>query len=161
VKGSTVLGGALLVLVVVVAARHGDHTSANTPAPSATHHSDTPAPAVTASVTGTEYARDAHNPNTGTHYAECRATDGTEYRVVVSAATEYSLHNGQPCPAGPRLPTVRQQYPALYNELMKPLPYHGGDADGPCGAWSAADKDIADQARAEWQRCMDTPGHGR
>ncbi|MEV6607444.1 hypothetical protein [Kutzneria sp. NPDC051319] len=160
-RGSPLLGGALLVLVVV-AARHSDHTSTTpaalpAPAGAATHHSDTPAPAVTASVTGTEYARDSNNPTTGTHYAECRAADGSEYRVVVDAATEYRLRTGQPCPAGPHLPTVRQQHPEIYDALTAPLPFNGGDADGPCGAWSAATKEIADQERAAWQRCMANP----
>jgi hypothetical protein len=109
-------------------------------------------------VTGTEYARDSNQPSTGTHYAECRATDGTEYRVLISAATDDSLRTGQPCPPGPHLPTVRQQNPELYDQLTAPLPYNGGDSHGPCWAWSAADKATADQERAAWQRCMDTHG---
>ncbi|MEV6604726.1 hypothetical protein [Kutzneria sp. NPDC051319] len=166
-KGRTVLGGALLVVVVVVAARHSGHASTPTPAAlpapagAATHHPDTTTAAVTASVTGTEYSRDAHNPNTGTHYAECRATDGTEYRVVVDAATEYRLRTGQPCPAGPHLPTVRQQHPEIYDALTAPLPFNGGDANGPCWAWSADDQEHADQERAAWQRCMDAHAASR
>ncbi|EWM14610.1 hypothetical protein [Kutzneria sp. 744] len=167
--GTTALTGGLLVLVVVAAARNGDHTTTHTPTPplapaaGTTHHPDPTATgrAGTATVTGTEYARDPNNPATGTHYAECRDTDGSEYRVVVSAATEYSLRTGQPCPAGPHLPTVRQQYPELYDELTKPLPYNGGDPDGPCGSWSAVDQALAEQARAAWQRCMTAHGNSQ
>ncbi len=113
-------------------------------------------------VTGTEYDRDPNNPATGTHYAECTGPDGTQYRVIVSAATEYSLHRGQPCPDGPHVPTVRQENPELYDEIQsalnQPLPYHGGDSNGPCWAWSAPDKATADQARAEWNQCMANGG---
>jgi hypothetical protein len=159
-----VLAGAAFVLIVAAAARPGNHTSthpAATPAPApapATRPAPQAGAAGTATVTGTEYARDPNNPATGTHYAECRATDGTEYLVVVDATTEYSLRTGQPCPAGPHLPTARQQHSEIYDALTAPLPYHGGDADGPCWAWSAADKATADQERAAWQRCMNAHG---
>jgi hypothetical protein len=166
VKATTVVTGAVLVLVVAAAARPGEHTSvhppAATPAPApATRPAPQAGAAGTATVTGSEYARDPNNPATGTHYAECRASDGTDYLVVVDAATEYRLRTGQPCPAGPHLPTARQQHPELYDEITKPLPYNGGDADGPCWAWSAATQDIADQERAAWDRCMANHGGTR
>jgi hypothetical protein len=115
-------------------------------------------------VTGSEYERDPHNPTTGTHFADCRDGNG-EYRVIVSAATEYSLRPGQPCPAGPRVPTVRQQDPGLYDQVQSalnaPVPYNGGNPDGPCGSWSASDQADADQMRAAWERCMETHGGDR
>ena len=89
-------------------------------------------------VTGTEYDRDPNNPATGTHYAECTGPDG------------------------PHVPTVRQENPELYDEIQsalnQPLPYHGGDSNGPCWDWSAADQATADQARAEWNQCMANGG---
>jgi hypothetical protein len=119
----------------------------------------------TATVTSSEYERDSTNPATGTHYAECRAADGSEFRVVVSADTEYRLRTGQPCPDGPHVPTVRQDNPGLYDQIQsalnQPLPYSGGDPNGPCGSWAAADKADADQMRADWQRCMAAHGGTR
>lgn len=117
-----------------------------------------------ATVTGTESSGDKTSPTGLTHYADCRAdTNGTEFRVIVSAATEYSLRSGQPCPAGQRVPTARQQNPELYDEIQSalnaPLPYSGGDPNGPCGSWGAADKADADQMRADYEKCMANGGN--
>lgn len=80
--------------------------------------------------------------------------------MIVSADTMYSLRSGQPCPAGPHVPTARQENPGLYDEIQSalnsPLPFNGGDANGPCGSWAAADKADADQMAAEYQQCMAT-----
>jgi len=113
-------------------------------------------------VTGTESSGDKTKAGGLTHYADCTAADGTAFRVVVSADTEYSLHAGQPCPAGSHVPTVQQEDPELFNEILgalnQPLPYNGGN-DGPCGAWSTDTKAHADQAQADWERCMADPQH--
>lgn len=112
----------------------------------------------TGTVTGTESSGDRTKPNGLIHYADCTGPDGSQCRVIVTAATEYSLRPGQPCPDGPHVPTVRQQNPELYDQLQsalnQPLPYSGGDSNGPCGSWGAADKADADQAQAEWNQCM-------
>lgn len=108
-------------------------------------------------VTDTSYVRDPNNPATGTHYASCRNPDGSGYRVVITAAQDNGgLHKGAPCPPGAHLPLPQDQFPDLWNELTKPLPFNGGDANGPCGSWSAADKADADQMQTSWQQCMAT-----
>jgi hypothetical protein len=149
---------ALLLLVVIAVARSGN-TNHPRPAP-ASSPSTSVGSTGPATVVGTEYERDSDNPTTGTHYADCRAGGG-EYRVVVSAATEYRLRDGAPCPAGPHLPTARQEDPGLYDVLTAPLPFHGGDANGPCGEWEAADQADADSMRAGYARCMSGHGGGR
>lgn len=121
-----------------------------------------PAPIASgATVTGTESSGDKSKAGGITHYADCTAADGGEFRVVIGAAAVYSA--GQPCPAGAHLPTVRQENPALFDEIVsalsQPLPHNGGDANGPCGSWGTADKAGADQAQAAWQRCMADPQH--
>lgn len=113
-------------------------TAATSCAPAATEPAGTGAVVV---ATGFE-RNGAGDP--GTHYAECTTPAGDRYRVKVSAAKEYSLNNGDTCPSGPRLPMpdpgmVRD----LQKELEKPLPYEGGNPDGPCGAWGTVDKDEA------------------
>ncbi len=141
-----------LVLVAFAAAKAG----------STVHPPTRPTGSGTATVVGSEYERDADHPTTGTHYADCRAADGSQYRVAVSADTEYRLRDGQPCPNGPHLPTAQQQNPALYDQvsaaLNAPLPYHGGDANGPCGEWDAADQADANAMRTAYARC--TAQHG-
>ncbi|HEX9337765.1 MAG TPA: hypothetical protein VF892_17855 [Pseudonocardiaceae bacterium] len=143
----------VLVLVAIAAAR----------AASTGHAPARPAGAM-ATVVGSEYERDPDHP-AGIHYADCRAGDGSQYRVVVSAGTEYRLRQGQRCPTGPHVPTARQENPALYDQvsaaLNAPMPYHGGDANGPCGEWEAADQADADALRVGYARCMAGQGSGR
>lgn len=111
----------------------------------------------TATVTGTSYTRDSNDPTTGTHYASCRNPDGSGYQVVITAAQgNGGLHNGDPCPAGAHLPLPQDEFPDIWSALNQSLPYNGGDANGPCGSWSAADKADADQRQASWQQCMAT-----
>lgn len=111
-----------------------------------------------ATVTGTEAGGDRTVPGGLTHYADCTDTDGTPFRVIVDADTEYKLRAGQRCPDGPHLPTARQQNPGLFDQiqsaLTQPLPYNGGDPNGPCGSWAAADKADADRLRDEYDKCM-------
>lgn len=136
---------ALVIVVLAVQGGASGHTPTSTSG------------AGTATVVGTAYARDSTNPTNGTHYADCRNPDGTGYRVVITAAQDNGgLHAGDPCPAGAHLPLPQDEFPDLWNELTKPLPYNGGDANGPCGSWAAADKADADQMQAHWQQCMAT-----
>lgn len=146
---------AAIVIVLVLVAIAATRTAA-------TGHTPTrPVGSTTATVVGSEYERDPDHP-AGTHYADCRAADGSQYRVVVSADTEYRLREGQPCPDGPHMPTTRQANPALYDEvsaaLNAPMPYHGGDANGPCGEWEATDQANADAMRAAYDQCMTHQG---
>lgn len=130
--------------------------------PTNTGGATTGSPVATATVTGSESSGDKTKPNGLTHYADCTGADGSEFRVIVSADVEYSLRSGQPCPGGAHVPTARQENPGLYDEIQSalnaPLPYNGGDANGPCGSWSAADKADADQMRAWWNKCMAAQG---
>jgi hypothetical protein len=161
---TTIVLALLLVLVAVAQSGHSVHHSASTVAasPSTVTGSVRPPGIGLATVTGTEYERDPDHPATGTHYADCRSADGNEYRVVVSADLEYRLREGQPCPVGPHVPTARQDNPALYNQissaLAAPMPYHGGDANGPCGEWGAADQADANAMRAAYAQCMTSQG---
>ena len=165
-------GGAVvaLVAVVLIAGHPGHHqpTATSSAAPAAapsTVHTSTRPNGSAATVVGSEYERDSDHPATGTHYADCQAVDGTQYRVAVSADTEYQLRDGQPCPNGPHLPTAQQKNPALYDQvsaaLNAPLPYHGGNANGPCGDWEAADQADADAMRTAYAQCMTDQGGNR
>jgi hypothetical protein len=129
-----------------------------------------PKPAISTSsnagtVTGTESAGDKTKPNGITHYADCAGPDGVPYLVAISAATDNSLHAGAPCPAGPHLPTFQQAHPDEFAEIMsainQPMPYTGGDANGPCGSWAVPDKASADQAEVVYKQCMAKHGGGR
>lgn len=42
----------------------------------------------------------------------------------------------------------------LYDQMNRPLPYSGGDIDGPCGAWQAATPQLAAKHRDAHQRCL-------
>lgn len=156
---------AVLALIVVALFGHGTQPARPTAPARVPATSSTASPAGPATVLDTTYERDSNNPSTGTHYADCRTSDGTEFRVVISAAQDYGgLTKGDRCPDGPRLPTPREQNPGLYDELSSamnsPMPYSGGNADGPCGQWSAADPTDAAQMRSAYQQCMAQHGGG-
>jgi hypothetical protein len=88
-------------------------------------------------VSGTEFDREGAS---GTHYAECTTPTGGRYRVRVSAKTDYTLRNGQPCPTGRHEPMPQDAHPDLYRELQQRLPYGGGDINSRCGEWQTVDK---------------------
>lgn len=98
-------------------------------------------------VVSTEAERDG--TTTTTHYADCALPTGEQYRVKIPAAMEYQLHNGQPCPDGPQLPMPYVDH-HLESQLMAPMPYRGGDPNGPCGTWETNDKQVA---RWDAQHC--------
>jgi len=45
----------------------------------------------------------------------------------------------------------------LYREMTRPLPYGGGDIDGPCGAWEAATPQDAKEMAATHRDCLKNP----
>lgn len=45
----------------------------------------------------------------------------------------------------------------LYREMTRPLPYSGGDIDGPCGSWSAATPQDAEEMAAIHRDCLKNP----
>lgn len=157
---------AALALVAVALINHAGTVPTRPIAPAGVPPTSSPAsPAGPATVVDTMYERDPNNPSTGTHYADCRASDGAEWRVVISASQDYGgLTKGDRCPDGPHLLTPRQENPGLYDEissaLNSPMPYSGGNADGPCGAWSAADPTDAAQMSTAYQQCMAQHGAG-
>ena len=151
---------AILAAIELVAHTHATHSvsgpvrpasAASTPADvSVTRSPDSGG----ASVVDVDYIRDPDRSTTGTYQAHCRDRSGAEWLVTIAAAQAGRLATGDPCPAGPHQPTPQQQYPAMWSALNAPMPYSGGDPDGPCGQWSAADKADADQMRTFWNSCM-------
>lgn len=139
--------------LVAIAACHPQPGGSNT---TSTHRS---APNSGGIVVGTEYSRDSDHPNTGTHQADCRDNNGNTWRVTITAEQADQLAEGDPCPAGPHEPMPWDKYPELWSEMNKPLPYSGGDANGPCGEWSAATKKDADEMKTAWQKCISQHGH--
>lgn len=77
-----------------------------------------------------------------THYVECTTPADDRFKVAVPAEVEAQLLEGAPCPDGPREPLAIDQYPELYEELTKRLPYGGGDIHT-CGEWQTVDKEEA------------------
>lgn len=84
-----------------------------------------------------------------THYAECTTPTGKGYRVAVSAEVARRLQDGQPCPRGRHEPLPKDEYPELWEELTKRLPYGGGDIKT-CGTWETVDPE---EARRWAKRC--------
>ena len=91
-------------------------------------------------VSGTSFSR---NDSRKTYYAECTTLAGQQYRVKVSADLYQRLQDDQPCPEGPHELLPKDEYPELFNEMQKQLPYGGGDAYSSCGEWQTVDKEEA------------------
>lgn len=76
--------------------------------------------------------------------------------AVTGGSQSCGIPQGSPTAPAPVSPTVpsNQFERDLLHELTRPLPYNGGDPNGPCGSWGAATKADADQMDTAWHHCM-------
>lgn len=138
------------VVAVEIGALHHPHSPAAAPASS----TSTVAPRGPA-VVGIDW--EPQQP-TAPLYARCRTAGGHEFLVVVSSAAADQLSQGQTCPTGRHLPTSNL---GTYAELIRSLPYHGGDPRSVCGAWEAANATWAKEMAAEQAKCEAQHGGGQ
>jgi hypothetical protein len=112
--------------------------------------------AVAAVVTGCQLPPDASGPGvsgdmvtstgfsrSGTveeHRAHCGSGGVDEYKVQIPESVADTIREGDRCPAGAREPLAKDKYPELWDAMTERLPYGGGNALKPCGAWETINK---------------------
>ncbi|WP_237596589.1 hypothetical protein [Amycolatopsis sp. FU40] len=89
--------------------------------------------------------------------AGCTVPNGPHHSGGSETERESDTGNGPD--TGNGTPFTDPEKAEMYRELTRPLPYHGGDENAPCGAWSAATEKDAREMREAHQRCLDERQH--
>ena len=86
----------------------------------------------------------------------CQLPDPPEFDHAPAVDTQLDTSDsGSDLP--PEIATREPWEQDLYRQMTQPLPYSGGDPEGPCGSWGASTAQDAEEMAAIHRDCLANP----